>query len=693
MKVPFINIPMLRFKTFRAKTLFLMLPLIIAILITVETLAFLYSRGIILDQNERIMNEQLSELNYRIQGRITAASKVPEIFAAMVGGGYTNFSLQEYRSFAQYTLQTNQDTFGVGIFFEPNAYKPSQKYFSTYAFHENDRISTTEGYNDPGFDYPNQDFYKLATNKSGVIFSEPYMDLQRKVNMVTATVPIFDMHNQFVGVTTGDIELTRINDIIQEMNIGKKSWTFLIDKNGTYLAGPDTQKIMNSKLQEDSDSKLAGLGKTMIQTKNGTSSYKDKKLGLINVYYQSMPGTNWIIATALPEKELFSPLRSLFVKLIIVSLGGIALLIITIFLFSRSVTGQIGKVNQMSKFLANGNFMHSIQITSKDEFGQMMNNLNHTSAMLRTMLTKVTEHGQTASMTSEYFSASAKQSSQASDEISTMIQGVAIGADTQMISSKELTQTMEELATGIQRVAESCTSVWEVSQQTSYKAEYGNHIIQQAVTEMNEVNLTVTNTAELVEKLSQRTNEIGRIISVIQEISGQTNLLSLNAAIEAARAGEHGRGFSVVSQEIRKLAEHSRASAAEIRTLIEEIQDLTGTVVQSMHIGSKMVNNGTSFVNQAGENFVSILDDIQSMVVQIQEISSSTEQMTASSEEVTATVEEFSNIAEEASGNSQNVAAACQQQQAFMIEITSSAQHLSETMQELQRLTSKFKVS
>ncbi|REE91539.1 methyl-accepting chemotaxis protein [Paenibacillus taihuensis] len=252
---------------------------------------------------------------------------------------------------------------------------------------------------------------------------------------------------------------------------------------------------------------------------------------------------------------------------------------------------------------------------------------------------------------------------------------------------------MEELSSGIQKVAESCTNAWDVSQQTSNKAEHGNEVIQQAVSEMAEVNQVVLETVEVVEKLSQRTSEIGRIITIIQEISNQTNLLSLNAAIEAARAGEHGRGFSVVSQEIRKLAEHSRTSADEIHSLIKEILDLTGMAVRSMQAGSETVHKGTTYVNLAGENFVSILNDIQSMVVQIQDISSSTEQMSAGSEEVTATVEQFSSIAEEASGNSQNVAAASQQQQASMIEIAASAQQLSETMQELQQLTSQFKVS
>lgn len=681
-----------QFSSIRSKTYFLILPLVSVILIGVISFAYYFSKMIIMDQTESEMLNTLSVSELKIQNRVTASSKVPEVFAKSIGDNYTKFSLAQYQTIASRNLEINMDTFGVGIFFEPYAYDAKTKYYSTYAYWNNDKIATSEEYNEPSFDYPNQDFYVTSANKRGIVFSDPYLDEVRQVDMVTATVPIYSSENKFVGVTTGDIILTKIKEIINETKVGSTGWTFLLDKNGTYLAGPETGKIMNVKLQEDKDPVLAALGKKLIEQKTGAYNYTDKNGELIKVYFQEMPDTKWIVAIALPNKELVQTLQAFVFKLIIASLLGVSFIVLVIYYYSRSMTGQISKVNDLSVYLSQGDFTHAVSITTRDEFGQMIGNFNQTTGLLREMLTKVSDHAIAVAATAEQLSASADQSSIAAEVISSTIEEVAAGAEAQMIGSRESAKSMEELAVGIQRVAESSSQVWDVSQQTSTKAIHGNKMIQNAVMDMNRANQTVNDTAALIDKLNERTLKIGSIVSIITGISTQTNLLSLNASIEAARAGEHGKGFSVVAAEIRKLAEQSRTSAEQITALIAEIQKDMSDAVQSIQLGTQTVESGTGLVHQAGEAFSSILHDIQSMVDQIQEISASSEQMSASSQQVTATVEELLRIAVEASDNSQNVAASSQEQLASMEEISSSSQELSKSMVELQELISEFKI-
>ncbi|TXK76599.1 methyl-accepting chemotaxis protein [Paenibacillus sp. N3.4] len=692
------KVPTLKFRSVRAKTLFIILPLVSLILVSVVSLAFIYSDSIIVKQSNDQMNQQLQTISYNIQDRITAASKVPEVFARTVEDLHTKFSLDDYHTIASHNLEINKDLFGVGIFFEPNAYQTRTKYFSTYALWDNNKIITSEEYSDPSFDYPNQDFYKTtveqiesSSNKKSVIFSDPYFDDVRELYMVTATVPMFNSKEQFIGVTTSDLILSKIKQIISETKVGETGWAFLLDKNGTYLAGPDTDKIMKEKLQEDKDATLANLGKTILAQKNGNLHY-GKSNENVHVYFQEMPGTHWILAIALPDKELVAPIHSLIEKVILVGLVGIALIIIVIFLYSRDITSHIKKVNELSHYLSQGDFTQTIPVTTRDEFGQMLTNFNQTTGLLKQMFTKISDHANYVASTSEQLTASAEQSSVAAEVISSTIQEVANGAEHQMQGSKESARAMEELTLGVQRVAASCSIVREVSQVTSDMAFQGNEIIQNAVMNMNLANQTVNETSDIITRLSERIKKINNIIEVMSEISTRTNLLSLNASIEAARAGEYGRGFSVVATEIRNLAEQSRNSATQVKAIIEVIQSDTMDAVNSIKIGTQTVERGTNLVQEAGESFNHILQDIDSMVGQIEEISASTEEMSAGSEQVTATVEELSRIAAGASDNSQSVAASSQEQLASMEEITTSSKSLILMVQELQELISQFKV-
>jgi methyl-accepting chemotaxis protein len=412
----------------------------------------------------------------------------------------------------------------------------------------------------------------------------------------------------------------------------------------------------------------------------------------VNVYYAQIPETDWILAIALPDKELTQELDSLMFKVLIVSLIGIAFIVVLILFYSRNIAAQTKRVNIIAEHLARGDFTYSIPVKTQDEFGRMAENLNDTNEMLKGMISKVSEHTLHVASTSEQLTTSAEQTGTVAENIAELIQEVAIGAETQLIGAQESARAMEELSIGIQRIAESSSTLWDASQGTADKALQGNEIIQHAVRSMNEVNQTVGQTSSIMEKLKSRSLDIGNIIDVISAISTQTNLLSLNAAIEAARAGEHGRGFAVVASEIRKLSEQTKHSTEQVREIIGEIQGQTAAAVESVVTGTKAVENGTMHVHQAGEAFDAILADIRSMVNQIQEVSAASEQMSAGSEEVAATVEELSRISTEASNSSQSVAAASEQQLASMQEISASAQSLNNMVQELQDLLEQFKV-
>lgn len=248
------------------------------------------------------------------------------------------------------------------------------------------------------------------------------------------------------------------------------------------------------------------------------------------------------------------------------------------------------------------------------------------------------------------------------------------------------------MAGEVKRITDAAISVTHTSQQASERSLEGNKAIQTAINQMNSINHTVEELSEVVEGLGQRSTQIGNIIEVITGIAEQTNLLALNAAIEAARAGEHGRGFAVVADEVRKLAEQSSGSAQQIADLIAAIQAETAKAVTSMESATQEVREGIQLVHGAGESFGHIQGSVGEVAQQIDSVASSAEKLKAGMDGVMDVIRQIAHIANETASGSQNVSAATEEQLAAMEEIASSAEALSKMMEELNDLVQRFKV-
>ncbi|WP_395940650.1 methyl-accepting chemotaxis protein [Bacillus salinus] len=242
------------------------------------------------------------------------------------------------------------------------------------------------------------------------------------------------------------------------------------------------------------------------------------------------------------------------------------------------------------------------------------------------------------------------------------------------------------MAIGIQRIAESSSVVSERSRDTVSEAKIGDTSIKQTKKQMDTINQAVASLAQTIHNLDEKSVEINNILKVITDITEQTNLLALNAAIEAARAGEHGKGFSVVANEVRNLAEQSKTSAAEITRIIDDIQKGTKDAKLAMDRGKQEVDNGLQTVQQTEGVLKSILTYAEEVSSQIIEVSAVAEQLSASSEEVSATVDEMANVSKTSSDNTKQVATHTDAQMDSIDEIedvTNSLQKLSKDLDEL----------
>lgn len=387
--------------------------------------------------------------------------------------------------------------------------------------------------------------------------------------------------------------------------------------------------------------------------------------------------------------------RGLAVKSIVIFLSAVTIIlgIIIAYILANYIVRPVHKVVNRMNEIAKGDFRgEELRTKSKDEIGQLSDSVNQMIKSLRGLVGSVQNVTEQVAASSEELSASAEQTTAATEHVVNSINEVAKGAEVSAEVAASSAEAMNEVSTGVQRIAQSSSEVANMSQQSTIIARDGNDKIEKAVAQMNRISGSVEGTSSIIEQLGNRSKEIGDIVTTITEISSQTNLLALNAAIEAARAGEHGKGFAVVADEVRKLAEQSQESAGKIEELIRKTQEDTEHSIQSMLNVVKEVQEGTIDVNEAGDAFKKILEAEIQVAEQIHEVSAISEQMSANAEEVSASVQEVQVISAQSAEGSHTIRSSSQEQLASMEEISASARSLSEMSEVLQKEIARFKI-
>ena len=390
------------------------------------------------------------------------------------------------------------------------------------------------------------------------------------------------------------------------------------------------------------------------------------------------------------DEGIDAAVRNLFITL------GVTFVVLIFFSFTvtKAVTTPLENMVKALKLLKSGDFRLTslLDVDRADEFGEMANALRDMRQTISKVIQKTSDAANQFAASSEELTASAHQSSQASEQVAQSVTSSAGAVVEQQGLINDAMDAINVATKSIETLTKTSDLVASMVGKAMDEANAGTEAVEASVAQIISVERIVNDSALTVDKLGKRSQEIGQIVEAISGIAEQTNLLALNAAIEAARAGEHGRGFAVVSEEVRKLAEESQEAAQKIALLIGEIQNETTSAVDSMQKGNAAVRAGTQSVERLRSTFDSIKEasskvesEAKNMVNELKAVETATFKIRDCNDK---TLEKGLSVSKEM----ESVSAAAEQQSASAEEISSAADELARLAQDLQNSLTAFQL-
>lgn len=518
-------------------------------------------------------------------------------------------------------------------------------------------------------------------------YSEAY---ERNVVMMLAWKE--NDEGKVVAGAAASLKIETIENLAKNLKYGEKGYGMLLAKDGTFIVHPNEDWAMKEKINTVNDPDLNKLNELIATGKAGMFRFgegSDKKIA----FYAPVPITEWTVVNVVYENELFAAANKLLLIMLGIAIAIIIILSLAIYAVATHLVRPLIRLNKFAEVVSTGDLSGSIKVESEDEIGSLTRAFNNTIEALRNIVTDITNESIKVNDVSSNLATSCDDSSKVTVEVAKTIQVIAENTTEQarqVSLSVDKTNEMEEASSA---VINKCNHMLETAEESHNISAVAFEAVDKAVDSMKII--VENNNSNLNESriLLGRSTEIGKIVEVITSIASQTNLLALNAAIEAARAGEQGRGFAVVADEVRTLAEQSANAANQISSLINSIQLQIVAITDSMDKGSAEITIGMETALQAETHFEDIEKAIGNIFSVVRDVHSATESMTQTAKSTVTEMQETSAISEQTAAATEEVSASVEEQSTTMGEIGDSANQLSKLAHRLNELVSQFKTS
>lgn len=659
----------------------------------------LYMTNSFIGQMTTSAEKQSIEMAYRYANKIDTdmslaitAARTLALHTVPMLDGTGKISRETLVANMQHFLRDHKELLGVFYVLEPNVLDGKDAEYSGADYHNADgRFVPWVSYNGSqlftqasvGYDVDNPDgAYYFGPKKSGQEFIvEPWAyDIAGKnVFMVDFVVPM-KKDGQFKGVVGIDFPMGTIDEFVTKIKIFETGYAFLLSNAGTFIAHPNSKKFVDGKVNifdypKATPELKAGLKRVLKGDDFSIYIEEDGKTALFTFVpiFIGRSKDPFILGLKTPMDEVLAEANSMRTTALGISGVAILVLMLIILAVARAITRPIQSTVQAVEAISSGDLSVKLSADSKDEVGRMQVAVNEMATELsrnldeintqkaaaeeKTRLAEVaTQEAEEARLQAERAKAEGMLAaaerleqiighvSGASEEISAQNNDIRGGTEVQRDRIASTATAMEEMNATVLEVARNATETAHQAEESRNSALEGAKVVSESVTAMDFIQKEASGLKESMSQLGEQAEAIGTIMNVIEDIADQTNLLALNAAIEAARAGEAGRGFAVVADEVRKLAEKTMGATKEVGDSIRSIQDGARNNISAMDATAGRIAEATELSIRSGEMLREIVEGVELSADRVQSIATAAEQQAATSEEINQSVEEINSI-------------------------------------------------